>query len=67
MPAVVSVDRRPITCTIARFLNEDNSVPRPPSPAWCLVVDGVMKTTFTLGQERNLLEAFFREGAGKGA
>jgi hypothetical protein len=60
MSATVVKDHREEVRTIARFLDEHKEVPKPPSPAWCLIIEGKMVTTFTLGQERDLLEAYFR-------
>jgi len=60
MSGQVVRDLRKCDATIARFLEEDGSVPNPPSPAWCLIVDGKHVANFRLGEERALLEAYFR-------
>lgn len=60
--ATVQTDHREHDVTIARFLREDGSVPNPPDPAWCLIVDGKTQANFRLGEERALLEAYFRAG-----
>ncbi len=61
--AVVKEDKRPHDVTIARFLTEDGTTPQAPSPAWCLVVDGRTDSTYRVGEERALLEAYFASGA----
>jgi len=65
MAVKIGVDHRKVSVVIARFLNEANQIPKPPNPAWCLFVDGKLDATFTLGQERDLIEAYFRKGAGE--
>ena len=46
---------------IVRYLDKDGNVPQPPNPAWCLLVNGVPKVDYLLGQERMLLEAYFSD------
>ena len=60
--AIVKEDKREHDVTIARFLTEDGTVPEPPNPAWCLVIDGRTHSTYRVGEELALLEAYFRGG-----
>lgn len=60
--AVVANDQREHEVTIARFLTESGEVPTAPNPAWCLIVDGRSHSTYRVGEERALLEAYFRAG-----
>ena len=62
MAGIVSVDHRKAQLSIARFLHEDGSVPTPPEPAWCLIVNGKVETTYRLGEERSLIEHYFKAG-----
>jgi hypothetical protein len=50
---------------LARFLNRNNEVPKPPNPAWCILVNGAVESVYTLGQERALIEHYFQKGAGE--
>jgi hypothetical protein len=60
----VPVAERP-EFVLGRFLNQHNEVPKPPNPAWCILVNGAVETTYALGQERALIEHYFQKGSGE--